>query len=437
MNTDDADREREQPPSRALVDQLFRRQYARLVARLTRVFGAARLELAEDVVQEALVRALQTWPYQGQPSDPEAWLVRVAKNLALDALRRHELARRAETELEQWAGLALSRDPALAEIQQDELRDDALRMIFTACHPALPLEGRVVLTLKTSCGFGTDEIARALLAKETAIAQRLVRARQRLQVEEIAFDVPSPSELPARLDAVLEVLYLVFNEGHGATRGADLVRPELVHDALRLGELLLERPELDLPRVHALLALMYLQGARLGARTSAAGELTPLAEQDRSRWNTEWIARGLGHFEQSMAGNELTAFHVEASIACVHARAASYAETDWAEILARYDLLLVLADTPVVRLNRAVALSKVHGLAAGLAEVERAGADGALDEYVLWHATRARMAWALGRSEQALASFDAALALQASEPELEHLRTLRERCARGEASLAF
>jgi len=429
---------------RQLVEHLFRRQHARLVARLTAIFGARHLELAEDVVQEALARALASWPFQGVPDDPEAWLVRVAKNLALDALRQHASARREAGELDEgrahelelWAERAASRDPARAAEVEEELVDDALRLVFTACHPALALEDRVALTLKVSCGFGTQEIARALLASEAAIAQRLLRAKRRLEEQAVSFDVPAGPELARRLDGVLEVLYLVFNEGYGATRGQSLVRRELVEEGVRLAELLLARPELARPEVAALCALFRLQGARLAARTGEAGELLTLGQQDRARWDRTWIAHGLSHFERSIAGPRRSAWHLEAAIALEHARAPSYAATDWGVILRHYDALVELTGSATARLNRAVARAKLHGPAAALEEVAQLAA-GELADYAQAHATLARLAWSAGDTARALTSFARALALPLSDPEQHFLADLRDRCRRGEPAASF
>ena len=338
-----------------LIEHVFRRHYGRMVAGLTRVFGPAQLDLVEDVVQEALLRAVKLWPFQGVPDDPAAWLVRVARNLALDATRRRATARREEEQLRHWAESAAhaAARPAPAP---DEVRDDQLRMIFTCCHPALSPESRVALTLKTLCGFGVGEIASALLSKEATIAQRLTRAKAQLQRAAIDFAVPRSEELGARLDGVLEVVYLVFNEGYRAHRGEDLVRTELIGEAIRLAQLLLGMPQTAQPAVHALLALMLLHSARLPARTDAGGDLLTLALQDRRRWDRALLNRGFAHFARSIGGPELTPLHVEAAIASAHASAASYAATDWPTILRYYDQLLALQDSGLVRLN----LSLIH-----------------------------------------------------------------------------
>lgn len=415
-----------------LVDHLFRHQYGRMVAGLTRVFGSDLLDLVEDVVQEALLRALRAWPFEGIPREPQAWLVQVARNLALDALRHRSMAGRKQAQLEAWAERE-SRIVITAE-PPDEVADDTLAMMFMCCHPSLGPEARVALTLKTLCGFGVAEIARALLARDATVAQRLTRAKAQLQRGGATFEVPPAHELPSRLDSVLEVLYLLFNEGYAAARGENLVRTDLVREALRLGELLLRMPHTELPKVHALLALFTFQAARLPARTDTIGELLTLAQQDRSRWDQGLLRAGFHHFERSMAGDELTPVHVEAAIASCHAAAATYDATDWPTILRRYDQLLRIADSPIVRLNRAVAVAKVHGPERGLAELDALNQASKLADYYLLPATRAQLLWTAGRNEEAEAAFTHALRCACSEPERQFLQRRRDACRRSESA---
>lgn len=423
------------PTDRAL-DTIVRRGYGELVAKLVRVLGPGRLQLAEDVVQEALLRALRHWPAQGLPSDPQAWLLTTARNLALDGLRRRKVGAQIERKL-----VALAQDcgvdalssrtgaerhaaaldsPAAGSSSQpggESPADDTLRMLFMCAHPALPEEVRLPLVLKTVCGFGNSAIAAALLAKEGTIAQRLTRARARLEAEPLAFDFPPAERLGERLADVLDVLRLVFNEGYRAHRGEELVQLELVHEALRLAQLLAEHPATSQPNVHALLALMYLLGARLPARIDAGGEVLTLVQQDRQRWDARWLAAGFAHFRLSIAGDELSAFHVEAAIASLHARASDAAHTDWPAIRREYDRLLGLRDDPVVRLNRAVAIAKTDGPAAGLLALEELPDDGPLAAYSLRLATRAQFCWLLGRHREAEQALVGALALPCSAPE--------------------
>lgn len=414
-----------------LVADLFRHRYARFVAGLCRILGPARLDLAEDVVQEAMVRALRTWPADGVPQRPESWVFRVARNLALDELRRRRVAQRVMDELSAWATDAEAASPPSAE-PSEAIADDTLRMMFTCCHPDVPPEARVPLVLKTVCGFGVPAIAAALLQKEGTIAQRLTRAKARLQSGNVRFEVPPQGELPERLHLVHEVLYLMFNEGYRAHRGSDLVRLDVATDAVRLCILLLEPAVTATPATHALLALMLLSGARLPSRIDAQGELATLAEQDRSRWDGEWLRRGFHHFRRSLAGTELTPFHVEAAIASLHAAAPSYAATDWTRVLAEYDRLLQFGDSPVVRLNRAVALAKVAGPRSALLELTPLHQHPQLADYVLLPATVAHLHWELGEFEAAATWLSRALQRPCSAPETRLLQRRLEMCQRRE-----
>ncbi len=413
------------PPE--LVAELFRHRYARMVAGLCRVLGPSRLDLVEDVVQEALLRALRVWPADGVPDNPEAWVFRVARNLALDSLRRQRIAARVDEQLQQWAG----RDDTPPG-DGAGIADDTLRLLFLCAHPAVPPDARVPLLLKTVCGFGVPAIARALLQKEATIAQRLVRAKAKLQANDVRFEMPEPTELPARLDLVLQVVYLVFNEGYRSHAGAELVRLELVDEAIRLAALVLELPGAATPKAHALLALMLLLGARNPARSDEHGDLVPLAQQDRSRWQRTWIDYGFRHFRQSIAGTELTPFHCEAAIASMHAAAPSYERTDWRRILEEYDRLLALAPSPIVRLNRAVAVGKVHGPDAGLAALDGLADDRALDDYFLLGAVEAQLHWARGDFAAAIAALQRALTQPCSDPERRLLERRLAACRRGE-----
>lgn len=412
-----------------LVEVLFRHRYGRLVASLVRRLGPARIDLAEDVVAEAFLRALRAWPAEGIPERPDAWVFRVAQNLALDTLRRRaELADADHLDANSSTTERAAQPDAARAEPDDGPTDDTLRMMFTCCHPALPADTRVPLVLKTVCGFGTTEIAAALLAKEAAIAQRLTRGKARLQGLGARFEVPPPRELAERLPPVLDALYLMFNEGYRAHRGEDLVRADLVEEAVRLAALLAEDEHTARPEVHALLALMLLSGARLPARIDPLGDVLTLHEQDRSKWNQRWIAHGFEQFRRSIGGERLTSWHVEARIASLHAVAVDYASTDWSAILAAYDQLVAIADTPVVRLNRAVALAKVAGPRAGLAEL--AALDGApeLGRYGLVAAVAAHLHWQLGEHAAALERFERALKLACTGPEARLLARRRDAC---------
>ncbi|MCB9915515.1 MAG: sigma-70 family RNA polymerase sigma factor [Planctomycetes bacterium] len=406
-----------------------------MVARLVRALGPGQLELAEDVTQEALVRALRAWPVQGVPREPEAWLFRVAKNLALDGLRRRRVGAAIEQELADWAA---AREATTPPPPDDEApADDTLRMMFLCAHPLLAEDVRLPLVLKSVCGFGNSEIAAALLTKEGTIAQRLTRAKARLAAEGARFELPRGDELDARLDDLLAVLYLVFNEGYRAHRGEALVRVELVYEALRLARLLAAHPATARPDVHALVALMFLSGARLPARQDALGELLTLAEQDRALWDRRWLAAGGAHLARSLGGERLSVYHAEAAIASLHAAAPDYASTDWPAILREYERLLALRDDPVARLNRVVALAKVRGARAALTELEALGDEGPLAEYRLRWAVRAQLAWDLGETGEALRALDAALALPCAEPERRVLERRRAAVAAGEPPPAW
>ncbi|HEX7241714.1 MAG TPA: sigma-70 family RNA polymerase sigma factor [Longimicrobiaceae bacterium] len=404
-----------------LVDGLFRREAGRMVSALCRVFGPHRLELAEDVVQEALLRALREWPFRGVPDNPRAWLARVARNRALDLLRRDAtLARKAPL----LAVAGEEGEPAPGEVFfGGEVEDDQLRMIFTCCHPEVPPEARVALTLKTVGGFGVPEIARAFLAREATVAQRLVRAKRRIREAGIAFEVPAGAELPERLDSVLEVLYLVFNEGYAPAGGEAALRADVCAEAVRLAELLASHPATALPRVHALAALLCLQGARLPARTDAHGDPVLLAEQDRARWDRRLLARGLAHLERAAEGDALSPYHLEAGIAACHATAPSFRATDWPYVLSLYDALLALKPSPVAALNRAVALAEVEGPEAGLRAVEEAAAHPALAGYPLLHAVHGDLRSRVGDADGAAEAYRRALEMPLlSEPDRRLLR---------------
>ncbi len=403
----------EVPP---LVEHLFRSESGRLVALLTRVLGPAHLALAEDVTQDAFIAALQHWPRSGVPASPSAWLLQVARRKALDVLRRDrsfdERVPEIAAELEEREAL-VSRAAVEAG---DAFDDEQLRMMLLCCHPAISADSRVALTLRTVSGLSTGEIARAFLSEDASVAQRLSRAKRALRDAGATFEMPAADALPARLDAVLEVLYLMFNEGHTAHEGAELLRRDLCREALRLVELLAADPSTTAPRVHALAALFCFHGARLDARTDADGALVRLADQDRSRWDEGLVARGMQHIERSAAGDEVTSYHLEAEIAGCHAVATSAAETDWPRILGAYDRLLALTRSPVVALNRVVALREVAGAATAMRELERFAEGGALRRYHTYHGVRAELFEALGSPYEAIASWQEALLLARSGP---------------------
>jgi RNA polymerase sigma-70 factor (ECF subfamily) len=407
----------------ALVDHLFRHQAGQMIATLVRIFGPRHIDLAEEVVQEALLKALQLWSYRGVPDNPSAWLIQVAKNRAMDRLRREASLRERAGELVR----AFEAQEALANRRADsaqshEAPDDTLAMVFMACHPSLAREARVALTLKTVGGFGTGEIARAFLAKEATVAQRLVRAKRLIRDEGITFELPSAAEMSARLDSVLEVLYLMFNEGYAAHSGENLVRADLCGEAVRLCSLVVEHRATNLPKCHALLALMLFQAARLRARVGDGGELHVLAEQNRGLWDRRLMTMGFLHLDRSIGGEEFTEYHLQAAIAACHAAATRYELTDWAEIVRLYDLLVELNPSPVVALNRAVAVAKHSGAEAGLREVEKIVEHPALQHYYLLPATLGELWQELGDAEKAADNLRQALRCPCSEPERRFLQ---------------
>jgi RNA polymerase sigma-70 factor (ECF subfamily) len=409
-----------------LLEHLFRHQSGRIVAHLARLLGPAQLDLAEESVQDAMVRALQTWPHQGVPENPPAWLFRVAQNAALDTVRRRQLAGRKTAEIAaelERPSFGAPGDPQFEE----QLRDDELRMIFMCCHSELSRESRVALSLKTVSGFSVREIARAFLSDEAAIAQRLVRAKRQIRDRALTLDLPSRAELGARLDSVLDVIYFLFNEGYAAHEGEDLIRRELCFEALRLASLI-AGSSIATPRAHALVACIALQAARFDARVDESGDLVRLEDQDRSRWDPKLIAAGFHHFDKAMTGEEVSEYHVQAAIAATHARP-DPPEVLWPIILQLYDQLLAINASPVVALNRAVAVSKVLGAEPALAAIGPLVQNTELREYHLLLATRGLFLMELGRNAEAARDLREALECRCSEPERRFLQKKLVECA--------
>ena len=411
-----------------VVDHLFRRSAGRMVATLTRILGSEHLSLAEEVVQDALVSALQNWTVRGIPDDPSAWLFSVARNRAIDQLRRSIKLRDKEPQL-----IAELREPprAVESGFAHEPAEDELRMMLMCCHPSIPEDSRIALTLKTVCAFSADEIARAFLTKGNTIAQRIVRAKRLIRDEHIAMTMPSRDELPARRESVLQVLYLMFNEGYSAHEGDDLVRADLCQEAIRLARAVAEHAVVSAPEAHALLSLMLLQAARLPARVDSSGELIVLAEQDRSRWDRSMIADGLGHLERSAAGDIVTRYHTEAAIAACHACASSFEETDWPLVVELYDRLLDVNPSPVVALNRSIAIAMAEGVDAGIAAANELAVDAALRDYLPLATTLGELSLRAGDRARAAEHFARALELPSTTPEKRFLlRKLRQCDAR-------
>jgi len=398
------------------VEHLFRHESGRIVSYLTRLLGPEHMDLAEEVVQEALLNALQSWSYSGIPTNPAAWLLQVARNSALDAIRHRRVATDKEPALVAELTSA-SRAPRPDDVIRDaNLRDDELRMIFMCCHPVLSPEASIALSLKTVGGFSVREIASAFLADEATIAQRLVRAKRQIRDKGLSLELPSGFDLRKRLDSVLDVLYLMFNEGYDAHQGEELTRQDLCLEALRLAQLVAVS-SMGAPRVDALVALIALQAARLPARTDGLGDLVLLDQQDRSKWDKHLIRLGFYYLDRSIAGKDVSPFHVEAAIAATHTRAATMEDTDWALVLSLYDQLLQLKPSPVVALNRSVAIARVHGAQAALEALDPLEGELALKSYYLLPAVRGQFLAELGRQEPALEDFRRALALSCNTPE--------------------
>ena len=401
------------------IEALYRLESGRVLATLVRLLGD--LDLAEEAMHEAFAAALECWSQTGIPGKPRPWLISTARFKAIDVMRRR--TRFAGVQRDLVAHMESRISGALGgneEAGDEEIEDDRLRLIFTCCHPALPPEGQVALTLREICGLTTEEIARAFLVTPAALAQRIVRAKAKIRETPIPYEVPPPRELPERLDAVLQVVYLVFNEGYSAAVGAEATRAELTGEAIRLGRLLAEiQPEAE---VTGLLALMLLQESRRAARTSPAGELILLENQDRALWNREQIAEGVAFVEKALRSGRFGPYTLQAAIAAVHSQAESTAATDWRQIVALYNQLVRMQPSPVVHLNRAVAIAEVNGPEAGLEYIDALLEHGGLANYYLAHSARAELYRRLGRIAEARSSYEKALPLTQREPERQFLQ---------------
>ena len=394
------------------IEAVYRSDSRRVLATLIRLLGD--FDLAEEALHDAFAAAVEQWPREGVPVNPRAWLISTGRFKAIDRARRRtrfdasvgELAERLDAE---------AREAEDRAVDLEAVEDDRLRLIFTCCHPALPPDAQIALTLREVCGLTTEEIARAFLTTPSTIAQRIVRAKTKIRVAKIPYQVPSRTELPERLDAALHVIYLVFNEGYAASSGATLIRTDLSGEAIRLGRLLVELlPE---PEGMGLLALMLLHESRRAARTSADGDLVLLDDQDRSLWNREQIGEGCALVERALSSRRFGPYTLQAAIAAVHAEAPTAADTDWRQIVGLYDVLMRADSSPVVELNRAAAVAMRDGPAAGLAQIDAILARGDLADYALAHSARAELARRLGRTADARAAYERALALTKQEPQ--------------------
>lgn len=402
----------------SVVDRLFRHEAGKMISTITRIFGFRYINLAEDAVQEALTKALLTWPYYGIPDNPAAWITQVSKNQALDVIRREKVFRNKEAAIshfiEQTTPPEKNQDSI---IFKNEFSDNTLWMMFCCCHPTVSRVSQVALALNTLCGFNVREISNAFLSSESAISRRLTRAKGKIRKADIPFDLPTGDELTERLDGVLQTLYLLFNEGYKSSHGENLVREELCHEAIRLATLLAEHPAGSKPKTHALLALMLLNGARLPARVDAEGNILRLKEQDRTLWDKIMISRGMYHLMRSTENDEISEYHLQAGIAATHCAAGDYESTDWKRILSLYDMLIEIDDSPVIALNRAVAIANIYGPGAGIKAVDDIKNRRRLNSYYLIYAVLGEFNALLGNREKAVKNFRRSLELVTIESE--------------------
>jgi len=396
--------------TRDFIDQTYRTESRRVLATLIRLLGD--FDLAEEAMQEAFAAAVERWPAEGVPQNPRAWLVSTGRFKAIDALRRRARFDASLGQIAEQLGEGITPAPELGD---ESVEDDRLRLIFTCCHPALPPDGQIALTLREVCGLTTEEIARAFLSPAATLAQRIVRAKAKIKAARIPYQLPSRADLPERLASVLHVVYLVFNEGYSASSGASLTRHDLSAEAIRLGRLLVDL--LRDPEAVGLLALMLLHESRRQARTSVNGELVLLDDQDRSLWNREQIVEGVALVQRAMRSRQVGPYALQAAIAALHAEAPTAADTDWSEIVGLYDVLMRVDPSPVVELNRAAAVAMRDGPEAGLRLIDQLLARGELADYLLAHAARAELSRRLHRTDQAIAAYERALALTNQAPQ--------------------
>jgi len=372
----------------SIVSHLFRHESGKLIAVLTGIFGPHNLQMAEDVVQDTLLKAMDSWKFRGVPDNPSAWLFKVAKNQALDLIRKQKTRQQYEKSISSLLNSEYSLAPLVNELMnKEDISDDQLRMMFTCCHPSLPLESQVALILKTLCGFSIGEIAKAFITSNDTIEKRLYRAKQQFREQKIEFLIPDLLHASDRLDNVLTAIYLLFNEGYNSTSHEDLIRKDIIDESLRLGSLLIRHPSTRHPKVYALLALMYFNSARSNARLDKEGNILLLKEQDRNLWNREAILTGTKMLNESAAADELSVYHLQAGIAREHMIAPTYDRTNWNNILHLYDLLYRLDPSPVIALNRAIVIGEIQGPSAGIEAIEKIPEKNAIGKYYLLPAT--------------------------------------------------
>lgn len=416
-----------------LLDHLFRHESGKLVSVLTKILGTDNIELAEDVVQDAMGEAIDQWAYKGVPENPTGWLYRVAKNKAINFINRERNRQKYSSDVIHFLQSEWTAEPALDYyFSEPELEDDQLRMMFMCCHPSLSADSQIALTLKTLCGFSVQEIASAFITNEEGISKRLVRARQTIRENRISFSLPPGHELENRLASVLEAIYLLFNEGYNASGGETLIRLELCDEAIRLTQLIVDSRLLD--RKHsacALLALMLLSRSRFDSRTDNQGAIVELAKQDRTCWDKEMIKKGIGLLEFSINDHTISKYHIMATISAHHCSAIDDASTDWKGILSLYDNLGEIDKSPLVLLNRAVILSKLQGAIHAIEELERLGTDPLLAQYSYYYSTLAELYINLNRLEKALPLFEKAMSFTRNDKELRHLEMRIAQCQSG------
>lgn len=413
-----------------ILDHLFRHESGKVISVLTRVFGVENIELAEDVVQDSLIEAINQWTFKGVPENPAGWLYRVAKNKALNVINREKQKRKYIVDIKDYQKFDTIDESSLKFFfSKQEIADDQLRMIFTCCHPFISPDSQVVLTLKTLCGFSIQEIAKAFLTSEENINKRLVRARKKLREGNIVFEVPENKNLEERLSIVLKTIYLLFNEGYSASTGNNLIRFELCEEAIRLTDLISEHSAIqNKSDIYALLALMQLNASRFSARQNKEGNILTLAEQDRSIWNQALIQKGLSNLEKSTSNTHISIYQILATISAYHCVATNFYSTDWKSILSLYDNLLQLDNSPIVLLNRAIALSKVAGAAKGIKELELIQDNPLIKSYHLFYSTQAEFYVELNKFSEAAECLEKAIKLSPLPSEIKLLQSRLETC---------